>query len=96
MKPQDSLPSGLVFFAGRTSPRQRRRRIAFAVLLVVAALATIWPIYPLFSGIRPLILGLPLSFAWPVLWLLVVFAGLCWVYRGDLDEGSDRTDGEER
>ena len=38
--------------------RPGRYAIAFTVF---ALLALIWPIYPLFGGIRPMILGMPLS-----------------------------------
>ncbi len=79
----EALPKGLVLFRPGTGPDRRRRRLAFlAVYLVVAALL-VWPIYPLFSGIRPLILGLPLSLAWVVSALSVMFAALLWLYRSE-------------
>ena len=82
--PDDSdLPHGLVFFTDRASPSTRRRRITFMIIVLVAGLAVVAPVYPLFSGIRPLILGLPLSFAWVILWLAIVFAALVWTYRSD-------------
>jgi hypothetical protein len=78
-----SIPRGLVFFPPDTPPGRRRRRLAFIAILVAAMLALLWPIYPLFAGVFPLILGLPLSLAWPVLWLAVVFAALVWLYRSE-------------
>jgi len=83
MPDDPDLPRGLVFFTDRASPSTRRRRITFVTIVLVAALAVVAPVYPLFSGIRPLILGLPLSFAWVILWLAVVFAALVWTYRSD-------------
>ena len=77
------VPRGLVLFPPNTAPDRRRRRLVFVVIVIVAALALIWPIYPLFSGIYPLILGLPLSLAWVVLWLAVVLAALFWLYRSE-------------
>lgn len=77
------LPNGLVFFTDHASPSTRRRRVVFVSIVLVAALALIAPVYPLFGGIRPLILGLPLSFAWVILWLAIVFAALVWTYRSD-------------
>jgi hypothetical protein len=79
----DDIPSGLVFFTDQASPSRRRRRRLFLALVLVATLALIAPVYPLFGSIRPLILGLPLSFAWVVLWLTVVFLALVWLYRSD-------------
>jgi hypothetical protein len=55
----------------------------FVTVLLIAALALVWPVYALFSGIYPLVLGLPLSLAWPVLWLAVVFIALAWLYRSE-------------
>lgn len=83
MKSEDPLAKGLVFFSPGTPAGVRRRRWTFVALVALAAAALTWPVYPLFSGIRPLILGLPLSLAWVVLWLVVVFAALVWLYRAD-------------
>ena len=62
------LPTGLLLFRPGTDPARRRRRLIFlAVYLVVAALL-VWPVFPMFSGIHPLILGLPFSLpgcCWP-------------------------------
>lgn len=76
---------GLVLFPASTPRRLRWAKLAFAVLAAAAAAALVWPVYPRFAGIRPLILGLPLSFAWVVLWLGVVFAALVALYR--IEEG---------
>ena len=83
MPEPNAVPKGLVFFPPNTPPGHRRRRLVFVAILIVAALALIWPIYPMFSGIFPLILGLPLSLAWVVLWLAVVMATLGWLYRSE-------------
>ena len=72
----DPLPNGLVFLSRRTRAPRHRRHIALALATLVAGLALVWPVYPLFGGIRPLVLGLPLSLAWVVLWLVVVFLAL--------------------
>lgn len=76
-----SWPRGLVLFPRRTPRRLRWGKLAFAAVAALTALALVWPIYPLFSGVRPLILGLPLSFAWVVLWLGLVFVALVALYR---------------
>lgn len=83
MPDPSDMPRGLVFFTERTAPQTRRRRRRFVAIVLMALLALIAPVYPLFGSIRPLILGLPLSFAWVVLWLTVVFSALVWLYRGD-------------
>ncbi len=54
------------------------------MIYFVAALMVTWPVYTLFSGTFPLILGLPLSLAWIVLALAVIFCALLWLYRSDL------------
>ncbi len=77
------LPRGPVFFSPHASPKHRRRRLVFVSLIATALLALIWPVYSLFSGVFPLVLGLPLSLAWVVFWLLVVFVALIRLYRSD-------------
>ena len=74
------LPKGLVFFPPGTPPARRRQRLLFVATLIAAALALVWPIYPLFSGGSPLVFGLPLSLAWVVLWLAVILVALGWLY----------------
>ncbi len=81
----DALPKGLVLFRPGTDPVRRRRRLGFLAVYVIAAALLVWPIYPLFSGIRPLILGLPLSLAWVILALSVMFGALLWLYQTDED-----------
>lgn len=77
------LPRGLVLFPPGTPPAHRRRRIAFVVILVAATVSLMWPVYPLFAGPRPLVLGLPLSLAWMLLWLVIMFLAMLWLYRSE-------------
>ena len=71
-----SAPERARLSSRRTRAPRHRRHIALALATLVAGLALVWPVYPLFGGIRPLVLGLPLSLAWVVLWLAVVFLAL--------------------
>ncbi len=57
-----------------------RRKIIFLVGLLLIQLSLIWPVYPAFSNIYPLILGIPLSFAWVIFILLAAFSLLFWYY----------------
>lgn len=57
-----------------------RRKIIFLAGLLVIQLSLIWPVYPVFSDIYPLILGIPLSFAWVIFVLLSAFSLLLWYY----------------
>ena len=83
MKSGNPEPKGLVFFPAGAPVRVRRRRWFFVALVLLAAVALTWPVYPLLAGVHPLIFGLPLSLAWVILWLFLVFLGLAWLYRGD-------------
>lgn len=71
-----------------------QRKKFFLLALLVIQLALVWPIYPLFSGIYPLILGLPLSFAWVILVLFAAFFLLLWYYLSD-PEKNDHLNTEE-
>jgi len=75
------LPRGLVFPSLQKDTARRSRRLAFVCVLVVTAAALVWPVYPFFaSSPRPLVLGLPFSFAWVILWLTVIFIALGTLY----------------
>jgi hypothetical protein len=84
----------LVLFPPGSDPGRRRRRTVFVAVYAVAALMVTWPLYSAFSGTFPLILGLPLSLAWIVLALAVIFLALLWLYRADLrDEENPSSEG---
>lgn len=78
----DDVPRGLVL-PGLQDHSQRPTLLSFLVVTVISGLALIWPVYPLASGIRPYVLGFPLSFAWVVGWLIVMFVALVLLYRTD-------------
>lgn len=88
----DRLPTGLVFFRPGVSKARRQRRLAFLALYFTVAACLVWPIYPLFSGIRPMILGFPLSFAWVILALFVMFAALLALYMSEEGDPSEAPD----
>jgi hypothetical protein len=81
------FPQGLVLFPPGTSPGKKRRRLTFMAVFLAIVASLVWPIYPLFSGIFPLILGLPLSFAWVVMSLAVSFVALVALYVTEEDGG---------
>jgi TRAP-type C4-dicarboxylate transport system permease small subunit len=68
---------------------ERRARVyKITVLYFIAAFAAMmWPIYPLFSRIRPMLLGIPFSLFYLVviinLTFLVLLAVYLWEYRGN-------------
>ncbi len=72
---------GLRLFPPGASPDHRRRRLVFLTVYALVAAALLWPIYPRFAAVKPLILGLPLSLAWVILDLAVIFVALLWLYR---------------
>ncbi len=72
--------------------RERVRRVHRAVVLyfIFVFAAMIWPIYPLFSRVRPLILGMPFSLFYLVVLLLVSFGVMLSLYfwedrRGEIE-----------
>ena len=58
--------------------RPGRFAMAFSVF---ALLALIWPIYPLFGRIRPMILGMPLSLFYIVTVIVTVFLVMLTLFR---------------
>jgi len=82
----DNCPRGLVL-PGLRDEARRGPLLFFLGVTVLSGLALVWPVYPVANAIRPYVLGLPLSFAWVVGWLLVMFVALVLLYRTDeLDE----------
>jgi hypothetical protein len=49
----------------------RTVRIAAAVFFAGYLLAVTWPVGQWFAGPLPFVLGLPFSFFWPVLWIVL-------------------------
>jgi len=78
-------------FPSHLSPRERVVYRVATLFFVVLFFALIWPVYPRFAGIRPLILGMPLSLAYVVGLVLVSFFGLLalflWEGRRSPEEG---------
>lgn len=70
------LPKGPVFFTTDAPARYRTKRILFVIVIGIAIMMTGWPLYPYFSGIYPLIFGLPFSLAWIILWLAISLVAL--------------------
>lgn len=70
------------------------RKKIFLSLLLIIQLGVIWPIYALFDDIYPMILGLPLSFAWIVAMLLSAFFLLLWYYFSDPAHDQQQTQSE--
>ncbi len=75
-----ALPKGLALFRPGTSSAKRRRRGIFLAIYLAVGSLVMWPVYPRFAGVEPLILGLPLSFAWVVLAVVLMFGALLWLF----------------
>ena len=53
------------------------RNLLFAVYVVLCLAAQTWPVYAwLGNSIEPYVLGVPLSLAWVVSWVLATFVAL--------------------
>ena len=89
-EPQDS--KGLRFFSPGDSPAYRRRRLTFLLIYAVAILMVTIP-WPGVWGIHPTVFGLPTSFAWVFMAIVVVFASLIWLSRSE--RYSDSVEGEK-
>ncbi|MEM1128421.1 MAG: hypothetical protein AAGI71_17380 [Bacteroidota bacterium] len=74
--------SRLVFFPEGTTKAHRRGRVGMALVLGVTALMLVWPVQA-WIPLRPLVLGLPASFAWVIGWLFVIFGALIALYRSE-------------
>ncbi|MDJ0750035.1 MAG: hypothetical protein QNJ11_11155 [Woeseiaceae bacterium] len=64
------------------------RRLAIAVFLL-NLLAITWPVLVLFRSPEPLVLGLPMSMAWPIAWILIGWVMLLVLYHFDSKDQSE-------
>jgi len=85
----------LRIFPSRLSPRERVIYRGLVVFFLVVAAGTIWPIYKLFSGARPLILGLPLSLFYVTSLVVLSFCVLLALYRWEARTGRLDPEAEE-
>jgi hypothetical protein len=72
----------------------RRSRLIFIAVIIITALAIIWPGHAIFASAKPLILGFPLSFAWIILWVLIGFGAMLGLYLADSHD--DHISGENK
>ena len=72
------------FFSSDLTVTQRRVYGAATAWFVVATLAMLWPIYPLFARVRPLVLGIPFALFWLTLILGISFAVGLALYRWEM------------
>lgn len=63
--------------------RRTRIRRVVAVFFILYLLAVTWPVAGWFGAAEPFILGLPLSLAWPVVWIVLGFLMLLLLDRGE-------------
>jgi len=80
-----------VIFSSKLTLGERRVYKAVTILFIAVFFAFMWPIYPIFNHIRPLILGMPASLFYLVFLLTVAFVSILALYRwedrhGKLDE----------
>lgn len=64
---------------------RRRFQTIFIVVMGLAFLPTIFPVFALANRVEPFVFGLPFSFFWVVAWILIVFALLVFMYLIDPD-----------
>ncbi len=74
-------------FSSALSATERRIYGAVTLIFVGTFLATMWPIAPLFSRIRPFVLGVPFSLFALVFLLFVCFFSMLALYRWEDGRG---------
>lgn len=67
-------------FPSDQQPGTRRVYRVATAFFVVVFVALVWPVYSLFAAAEPRVLGLPLSLAWVVGWVIASFLGLLTLY----------------
>lgn len=70
-------------------PGPRRVYLAATAFFALTFAALVWPVYPFFAGIRPRVLGLPLSLVWVTAWVVAGFLVLAAVHLWEGRRGGD-------
>lgn len=60
--------------------RLRKSRLMIFIFSILAFLSIMWPGYAHFADYEPFILGIPLSFAWIILWVILSFVAMMSMY----------------
>ncbi len=84
------------FFPRALSRRARRVYGAVLAWFLFVVVATTWPAYGLLARVRPFVLGMPLSLAWPSLLLVASFGVGYALYRWELRNGLIGADEDHR
>ena len=74
-------------FSSTLSTSERIIYGAATAIFFAIFLATMWPIYPLFSRIRPFVLGMPASLVYLLILVVVGFFSLAALYRWEDGRG---------
>lgn len=78
----DAASGGLLprLFPSHLTPRQRRVYGAVLAFYLATTAGLVWPVYAEFAGVRPLVLGMPFSLFYVVVWVVASFLVLLGVY----------------
>lgn len=70
---------------------KKKFNILYIIVCVVPFLMLVFPFFEIANRATPIILGLPFSFFWVILWILITFTALVVLYFFDpeLKEGGD-------
>ncbi len=82
-------------FGSHLSSAQRRVYGAVVVFYVLAAFGMSWPVYAIFSRVRPLVLGMPFSLFYLACWVIASFLVLLALFRWESRQGEAEGDSLE-
>lgn len=92
MADDEGRGAGVRLFPSDLTPGERRVYGAVLAFYLATTVGLVWPAYAAFADIRPLVLGVPFSLFYVVLWVVASFLVLLGVYlwedRRERDEGA--------
>ena len=74
--PQRDPGYGLQLFRTGSTPEGKKRQVFWFLYFAVVFLAQVWPLYMVANRVQPMVLSMPFSMFWVVLWIVINFAGL--------------------
>lgn len=68
---------------------KRQFNSLYILVCVIPFLLLVFPFFEIGNRATPIVLGLPFSFFWVILWILVTFIALVILYRYDPDQDEE-------
>lgn len=68
---------------------QRKFTTLYSIITIIPFLMLIFPLFEIGNRATPIVMGLPFSFFWVILWIVITFIALLILYRFDPEKDGE-------